>query len=232
MSFRKKIFSLNSKKIIFLLIGWKSQIWKYYFVILTLLANGFDCVAYEYDSDMLSPDIGKTISSFDNVTNDILLTLEKFKKRGYEDFYIFGTSLGTILSIIVANKTRYIKKIILNLTGASLAGSVWSWDTFNKEFKKDFIAKKITLTSLEKSWERLSPINNLNNILDKQILIYLSKHDEVIPFIQGSQLVKEFKNKQIKHRLMVNTHGGHVVSGFVNLLRYGRYIGFLKNYKD
>ena len=228
MSFRKKIFSLNNKKVVFLLTGWKGQIWEYYFVILTLLVNGFDCVAYEYDSDMLSPDVGGTISSFDDVTNDVLQTLTKFNKRGYKDLYIFGTSLGSALSIIVANKTKHIKKIILNLTGASLAGTVWSWDTF----KKDLKANKTNLKSLEKSWRRLAPINNLNNMLDKQVLIYLSKHDDVIPFIQGAQLVREFKNKQIKHRLIVNTHGGHVVSGFVNLLRYSTYIGFLKDYND
>jgi len=65
-------------------------------------------------------------------------------------------------------------------------------------------------------------------MLDKQILIYLSKNDEIIPFIQGLQLVNKFKGKQIKYQLIVNTHGGHVISGFLNLLRFDTYISFLK----
>ena len=84
MNFRKKTFSFNNKKVVFLFVGWKSKIWRYYFVILVLLLNGFDCVAYEYDPDILSPDVNKTISSFDNVLKDILKTINEFREKDTE----------------------------------------------------------------------------------------------------------------------------------------------------
>lgn len=219
MNFRKKIFGSNNKKVVFLLVGWKSKIWRYYLVILVLLLNGFDCVAYEYDLDILSPNVKKTASSFDNVSEDIFKTINEFKEKGYEDIALFGTSLGTLLSMIVANKTKHVKKIILNLTAASLAETVWSWDFIDKQ--------KITLTSLNKSWKKLSPINNINNVLGKQFLIYLAKNDEVIPYSQGIKLTDELKNKKIKYELVINKYGNHVLAGFLNLLRYKKYIDFL-----
>ena len=122
--------------------------------------------------------------------------------------------------MIVAN-TKHVKKIILNLTAANLAETVWSWDFIDKQ--------KITLDSLDKSWKKLSPINNLDNVSDKQFLIYLAKNDGVIPYSQGLQLVNEFKNKKIKYDLIINKKRNHVVSGFLNLLKYKRYIDFLKD---
>lgn len=221
MNFRKKIFGSNNKKVIFLLVGWKSKIWRYYFVVLILLLSGFDCVAYEYDSDILSPDVKKTASSFDNVSEDILKIINEFKEKGYDDISLFGTSLGTLLSMIVVNKTKHVKKIVLNLTGASLAETVWSWEFMDK--------KKISLTSLDKSWKKLSPINNLDNVSDKQFLIYLAKNDEVIPYFQGIKLTDELRNRKIKYELVINKSGNHVLSVFLNLSSWGKYINFLKD---
>lgn len=228
MNYKKQYFNLKNKRIIFFLVGWKSKIWEYYFVVLILLLNRYDCIIYEYGDEILTPNIEKTISSFNLITDDVLRTIDKMKTKKYESFAIFGTSLGTVLSLIVANRTKSINKIILNLTSSSLAKTTWSWDSLNNEFKQNLINNGVTLKSLEKSWRMLAPINNLENIGDRQILIYLAEKDEVIPYAYGLELIQKIKKNKINYELVVNNKNGHLFNGLANLLKYNKYINFLR----
>jgi len=73
-----------------------------------------------------------------------------------------------MIGIIVANKSPYVNTIILNLTGAILADTVWSWDKCMIGFKEAMIKNGKTLPMLRKQWGSLAPIHNLNTLKRKK----------------------------------------------------------------
>jgi esterase/lipase len=229
-SFRKKVFGKQNGKIIFLLSGWPGKIWNYYLTVKILELNGFKSIVYEYDDSILSSSIKRTIENTTKVKEDILKQIEILKEKGAKDFSILGTSYGTLIAFMVTNQITSISKIIINLTGSDLAEIVWSWNTGKDSLvKKGIIKQNISLKSLKDKWQKLSPINNLNNLADKKILIYLAEKDEIIPFRLQSQLLN--KLRQINQNIIVEVDKkhNHLLSAALNLLRYKKYIDdFLK----
>jgi len=228
-SFRKKIFGEKNKKVIFLLTGWGNKIFQYIFVIKVLTERGYRCIVYEYDKEILSSDIAKTVKNFFKVKKDILNSIKLLKNQGIKEFSVFGTSLGSVLTFLVANNSKEIKKLVVNLTGADLAEVVWSWDNVRgSNIKKELIARNIDLLKLKNSWKILSPINNIKNLKDKKILIYISKKDELIPYRQSLQLIDQLKYLDCQIKVVTNKHLNHILSGTKNLLKFNRYLTFLE----
>jgi len=228
-SFRKKIFGEKNKKVIFLLTGWGNKIFQHIFVIKVLTERGYRCIVYEYDKEILSSDIAKTVKNFFKVKKDILNSIKLLKNQGIKEFSVFGTSLGSVLTFLVANNSKEIKKLVVNLTGADLAEVVWSWDNVRgSNIKKELIARNIDLLKLKNSWKILSPINNIKNLKDKKILIYISKKDELIPYRQSLQLIDQLKYLDCQIKVVTNKHLNHILSGTKNLLKFNRYLTFLE----
>lgn len=227
-SFRKKVFGKNNKKIIFLICGWPGKIWHYHLTAKALDLHGFQSIVYEYDDDILSSSIEKTIKNTTSIKKEVLKEIKILKKKGFKDFSIFGTSYGSIISFMIGNESEDISKIIINLIGADLAEVVWTWNKGKDGLvKKGIISQNITLQQLKKNWHHLSPVNNLKNLRSKKILFYMAKKDEVIPYKLQKRLLEELikvnKNVQVEHDIKYN----HFISAMINLLNYKKYIKFL-----
>ncbi|MFA6017475.1 MAG: prolyl oligopeptidase family serine peptidase [Patescibacteria group bacterium] len=230
MIFRKKVFGSNNRKIVFILTGWKTKIWHFGFVANILKRNGFQSIVYEYDKKILSSNTKETVKYLNEVKLDVINTINILKKRGIKDFNLFGTSLGTMLSLMVSDEIKDIKKIILNLTGADLAEIVWSWDKVSDTMiKRNLIKQKINLNKLKQLWYDLAPINNLKMIGNQKLLIYLSETDEIIPYLQGTKLTNKLQQMNINFKLFTNNRSNHFFSGLINLLNYKKYLNFLLN---
>jgi len=227
-SFRKKIIGKNNKKIIFLLCGWPGKIWHYYLTAKILEINGFQSIIYEYDKNILSSSIKDTIENTTSVKEDILKQISLFKKGGFQDFSIFGTSYGTIISFMVGNQSRDVTKIILNLSSLDLAETVWTWNKGkDSQVKKGILHHNINLQQLRKKWYQLSPINNLTNLKNKKILIYLAKKDEVIPYKLQKKLFEKLMEINNNIQFNYDNKHNHPISALLNLLKYNKYVKFL-----
>jgi len=218
----------DNKKVIFLLAGWCNKLWMYWIFSKIIAMNGFYCITYAYDVDVLSPDTKKTLKHFSDLRDSILKKISKLKKEGYKEFSIFGTSLGSVISLMVANNSPEISKVILNAVGADLAETVWSWDKIIPSFKDRLLKQGLTLSKLKKEWRKIAPINNIHNLKNKNILVYLSKKDEVIPFGLGKKLVREFDKKNYNYTLVVNNKLRHLNTCAYNLFKVNVYLNFLK----
>lgn len=228
-SFRKKVFGKNNKKIIFLICGWPGKIWHYHLTAKALNLHGFQSIIYEYDESILSSSIKDTINNTNLIKNEILKQIKFFKEKGCKNFSIFGTSYGTIIAFMIANNSKDILKIIINLIGYDLAETVWTWNKGKDSLVKEGIVKQnISLKTLKEKWAELSPINNINNLKKTKILFYLAQKDEVIPYRFQTRLFEELlkinKNIQVEHDIKYN----HFISAMMNLLNYKKYIKFLK----
>lgn len=227
--FESKSYGKGNKEVVFLFTGWGNTIKHFHIVSKILELNGFYCITYAYDREIFSPNILKTIRNFTKVEKDVLKKINLLKRNGYEKFYLFGTSLGSLLAFIIANNSKDISKIIVNLTGADVAEIVWGWEEYGKDFKNEILKYGITLNKLKKEWNILSPINNIDNLYDKKILVYIARKDKIIPYKQGLKLVKKLKDLKYNFKLRVNEHFDHTLGGIFNLLNFRLYLDFLKD---
>ena len=227
---KKFIVSENgeqNKKVIFLLAGWQNKLWMYRPFAKLLSIRGFYCITYVYSADVLSPNVGETIRHFTEICKDILHRIKQLKKAGYKNFSVFGSSLGSTLALMVADRSPDVSKIILNTTGIDLAQTIWSWDHIQIGFKDQLRAQGYTLKKLQSAWKAISPAHNMDHLQGKRLLIYLAKNDEIIPYPIGHKLVEEIRRRGCASQVVINTHFRHVLTGAYNLFNTSVYMHFL-----
>jgi esterase/lipase len=222
-------FPKNNQKVIFLLSGWGNKQIFFWPIAKFLQSKGFYCITLAFDKNFFSWDIKKTVKNFAFAKETILKEIKILKKQGYKQFYIFGTSLGSVLSIMIANNSKDVSKVILNLIGDDLAEIIWTWNKAVPGFKKELIKNKITKKIVKEMWKELSPVNNLTNLKSKRFLIFLSKKDKIIPYEFGQRFLREMKKKELGFELYENNHLGHFGTATYNLLRSRTYLDFLKS---
>lgn len=224
---KTKIQGKQNKKIVIMLSGWKTRQWMFWPFSKILALNGFQCITYTYDDKILTTNIRNTVAYTTYVANSVLKKIIRFKKEGYKDFSLFGTSLGTIMAVLAASQTRDVSRVILNTTGADIAEVIWKSKISMPEFKTNVIKRMITLKTLKKVLHPISPIYRLNGLKGKKILVYLSAKDEIFSLSQGNALINGLKSKKIPHRVFVDRTSGHFITATKNLLRAEQYIRFL-----
>lgn len=227
-AYQIKEYGKQHTKVVFLLGGWKTKQWLYVLPAILLSRRGYRCIVYTYDKSVLSPDVERTSRSLQTIRDAVLAHIAELKKQGISSFSLFGFSLGAMLACMIANKSSDVTKAVLNTVGASLAATVWSWDDKMPGFKKSLQSQGYTLEKLEDSWHDLAPANNIANLTNAPILVYLAQHDKVIPYAQGQQFITELQRKMLPHKLIINRWGSHSVAGVYNILNIGRYDQFLK----
>ncbi len=227
-TYKSAEYGQKNKRVVFLLSGWAFDRRFFTPVAYLLVLGGYKCRVYSYDASILSPNINLTLARFEFVKKEILSDIQNCSNHGDIPYAIFGTSLGALLALMVNNEYPYFEKIILNLTGADIAEVIWTWDIVKPGFKKALQLAGVTLELLKTSWKPISPINNLNNLNSKEILIYLSQRDEIIPFSQGEKLLEEFKARKYNYTAVVNKKLRHLPAAIINLLNFPIYINFLK----
>lgn len=227
-SFRTLSFGTQNKSVVFMLSGWHTRFWMFWLFAKILELNGFQCILYEYDDDVLSPNTQKTVKSLLSIRDDILHKIEVLKKDGCTEFSIFGTSLGSNISLLVANRSKDISHVILNTTGIDIAETIWSWQSVFPYFKEMLLKNNYTLERLQEEWKPISPRHNIDNLKNKDILVYVSKKDEIIPYYLGKQLLEAFKERNYSYKTIVNTQLNHFFTGVYNLFNCSIYSQFLK----
>ncbi len=218
----------KGQKVVYLLSGWAFDRRFFAPVAYVLVLAGYTCTVYSYDASVLSPDIHKTIARFTEVKESILAKIAADTQAGKTPYAVFGTSLGAIIGLMVVNESPGIKKVILNLTGADIAETVWGWDIIKPWFKKALRIAGITLERLKKDWAPISPINNIDHLQGKDILLYLSEKDEVIPYTQGEKFKQSLEARGYQLQFILNRKRIHILAAAWNLIKFPVYIKFLK----
>lgn len=227
--FQTHIHGEKNKKVIFLLTGWLNRWWMFWLISKIISLHGYCCITYTYDNEILSPNPTKTVEIINEIKQDVLNKIQNYKKAGYSQFDIFGTSLGTIITILVANTSDDISHVILNMTTADIAKVIWSWEKVIPNFKQHLLDRDITLDALTHAWKTISPVENSNNLQNKRMLIYLSTKDEILPYPLSVELIHVFKKRNYTFHVVTNRHLGHVLTGTYNLLNSRVYFKFLND---
>ena len=223
-----KEYGKSNKKVLFFLTAWTSTIAQHWVISKLLQFNGYHVITYSYDNSILSPNVQDTVKNCFVVKNQILKQIESLKNQGINTFYILGESMGALLGLMIANSSKDISKIVLNTVGGDLAETVWSWDKAKPWFKNDIIKQGIKLQELKKIWKDISPINNIDNLQVKKILMYISKKDNIIQYeSQALTLFNALEQRNYKVKLVTNNYLHHVFTVAYNLLRPRLYLTFI-----
>lgn len=217
------------QRTVLLLAGWKTKAWMYHPVATLLASYGFRTLTYTYDDIVLSPDTSGTVKHLTGICDDILEKIRNLKKEGIRDINIFGTSLGTVIGLMAANRSPDVKRIILNSTGADFAATVWGWDSCKPKFKQALVEQKLTLQKLQNIWKCISPIKNIHSLTGKRILLYLSPGDEVIPYRFGDQLARALHTKRYDVTIVKTLPLRHWQACTYNLINARTYLRFLRS---
>jgi hypothetical protein len=231
--FYKEIYGANNKNVVILTAPWHVTPDQLRPIARNLAERGFYTAVYTYGDDVLSPDVERTVTDLTEIRDHICGDIKKLQEQDEtRKFAVFGASLGTVVGMMVTNNAPEVSKVVLNTTGADIAESVWSWSLDARDgFKQKLVDKNISKEQLVERWASISPVNNLNNLQGKEVLVYLSALDEDIPFTEGLRLVDTLREHNIRTRVRKNLFSDHHQATKINYARAHRYIRFLKKPK-
>ncbi len=227
LDFTKKIYGEKNTRTIIVFSTWPAGSWYLWFLGRLLAAHKFKVIIYSLDRYIFQLDPILIAKQFTLIKKDALSSIKSLPKRQRNNINIMGISFGSMLAFMVANDLPSVSKIIANLSGADMAQIVWSWDKVMKGFKNQLRKKKWTLQKLQDIWFDLSPINNLDRLTGKKILLYAAEKDEVIPYSQAKNLIEALDDYGIEYQTVVNIRHNHVISCLINILKFDTYLRFL-----
>jgi esterase/lipase len=189
---------LDKEKIVVLVDGWLS-FESLYFLMRESLPKEFGYIQYAYPDKMLCPDPLKTKENILHLINTIVKDLNKLKRKKPRSFYLYGQSLGGLFCMIVSDKIK-TEKVMLIVPGCNLAESFWQGES-TQELKNKMVSKyKVTLPQLKKYWKEISPDYYFKKKShETEFSLVLSRVDKVIPISNGKKLLKLLKEDNIKY---------------------------------
>jgi pimeloyl-ACP methyl ester carboxylesterase len=212
-----EFYEVNNPRGLYVLIpSWRGRLDYYALIRRKLMKEGYSCIEYSSAPRMLSSDYQMTVELFEEVKNFVSEQIRKLvQEYQLKEVNIIGTSIGCVEALMIANHNEIIKKVVLVAPGCCLAESMWK-GIRTQEIRKNMEVKGITLTFLKEQWKTLAPENNIDGLLGKEITVYLSKSDEIIPYELGLQLVQKMKENNLAPLVKENTFFGH----YLTILNY------------
>jgi len=177
-----------------------------------ILKTKCSCLVYEFPIDILSTDVLRTKKYFKIIQKKIKANISKIKKKyKFKEIVLVGISLGNVHALMVANDNEDVDGLCLVVPGDSLAYCLWN-GVATVDLQKGIEQRKINLDKLEKIWQDLAPKNNIDRLEGKDIEVYLSRSDKVIPYESGDRLVKDMEKRGLSIKVFKNKKLGHYLT--------------------
>ncbi len=210
----KRFFHGSSSKLYVITPYWKATMSDIPMRILEkrILKNGHSCLAYQFPKKILSENVYLTEKYFLKIQEEVKKDINDVKKKyNFSEVIVVGISLGCVNASMVANKNEDVNKLILVVPGDSLSESLWK-GIGTRKLKSQIKKHHINLEELEKDWKKLDPKNNIDGLARKEIEIYLSRADKIIPYVNGNHLIKDMKDVGLNPIVFRNEKLGHYLT--------------------
>jgi hypothetical protein len=201
----------NSRKAYILFPPWGQKLVFFTPLRYRILNNGFSCLEYQFSKAILTSDHLRVSQYIDYCLETIHKDLFHLKERRIDSFTIVGTSIGTMIALMVANTEPKVDKVILNSPGNCPAEIIWSSIRL-KTMRQSLIRQGLSVQKLKRYWRDYLPENNLGNLKGKKIYLNLSRADRVVPYQSGRKLAEKMREQGLKPEVAENSNLGHYLT--------------------
>ncbi len=112
-----------------------------------------------------------------------------------------GTSLGSCLAMLAAEHEPRISAAALNHISPFFADVVW--EGLSTAHVRAGLDGVIDLERLRRLWLPISPEPYISRMKGKQVLLVYARYDLSFPVRLSRQLVREFEEREVPHRVFV-----------------------------
>jgi hypothetical protein len=162
-------------------LPWHSGEIPYRWLYDRIVRKGDAVVAYYFAEEVLAEDAEAVVKTYHHVQEIIAQNLAKITaEHRYRSVHFISISLGNVALAVVSSKFEKFDSATLICTASSLAKSVWYGDR-TKDTRAGFEVNGLTVSQLETAWQTVEPINYIEALAHKKVVIILSKTDICIP---------------------------------------------------
>lgn len=205
-------YSKNSKRLFVLIAPYRFNLRLFSGIERFINSREQSFLVYRFPMDILTSDYKSTHDSFKKMQSDIDSDLADLKKKyNFNEIEIMGFSLGCVPTLMITNGNPLINDVKLIVPGHCLAESLW-FGIRTDDLKREFEKKGVTMERLKEYWKDLAPENNIDKLEGKEISIFLSETDIVIPYKFGMKLVEALGKNNLPFKLKTNKHLGHYLT--------------------
>ena len=135
--------------------------------------------SWSYSKNMVSPNIGLTISAFRQAVLDVRCAIDWLEVQGITKTFLVGISIGSCIATVTAAHDRRVRGVAQMLMASNFAEVVWTG--LATKHIRDSFAGFIDLPNLKKSWAIVSPDSYIPNLADNdtKLLMITGKYDPV-----------------------------------------------------
>lgn len=126
----------------------------------------------------VSSNIGRTISACRQAVVDIRCCLDWLEERGYEQFGILGTSLGSCYAFIASAHDSRLRVNAFNHASTSFGDVVWTGQS-TRHIRQSFEDEGLTQERLRTAWSSISPVSYMRRFAaqPKKVLVVHARYD-------------------------------------------------------
>lgn len=188
------VINPQSTKLAIIFPGWHGSDLKIYDKLQTKLINdGYAILRFEFHENILEANVERVKRSFETVSKVVSKEVNYLHKiHSYQEIHLIGLSLGNTSLAISAGKLDWFSHATFVVGGSNMAATLFE-GTRTWSLKKTFDKIGVTKTDLIKSWEKIAPGYYASSFAGKDVRLYISKTDRIIPSIYQEEFKLQLK---------------------------------------
>lgn len=151
----------------------------------------------------VSSNIGRTLDATRQAVLDVRASIDWLESRGYEEFAIVGTSLGSCYAFLASAHDARLRVNVFNHCSAYFADVVWTG--LSTQHIRRTVEPEISLETLRASWDVLNPVHYMDRFaaLEKNSLFMYTSYDTTFLPQFSKAAVDHIRERGLKHRVVV-----------------------------
>ncbi len=173
-----------------------------------------------------SANVGRTLAAGRQAVVDVRCCLDWLESRGYEEFGILGTSLGSCYAFIASAHDARLRVNAFNHASMAFGDVVWTGQS-TRHIRKGFEEGGLTQGELYQLWSGISPVSYMDRFAeqDKRVLVVYSRYDLTFLPKYSEQVVENFARRGVDFEAKVLPCGHYTTGEFPYKFIDGWYLG-------
>jgi hypothetical protein len=208
----RKLVNETGRNLYALFPPWHGGDRPYEYLIHRLAKRGDAVLAYYFHDEILRPDKDHVTGSLTRIKDVATADLKALVDRHtYLKVVLAGLSLGNAPMTSVTGEFNDYDSIHMVVNGNSLAGSMWH-GIRTTHIRAGLEEQGHDLPQLEESWREFAPVNHLGALQGKEVYVYPSSSDEIIPTRFQMDYLERLREKGINPKVKISSLGHYLTA--------------------